>query len=100
MGEETLQALNDLTPKGTCLYTTIKHVSRGGMSREISVYVVHNERIRNINYYVGEVLGLRIGNHNGLVVKGCGMDMGYAIVSSVSEILYADNYALRHEHLF
>jgi hypothetical protein len=44
--------------------------------------------------------GFRLNkNGNGLVVGGCGMDMGFHAVYTLSRILYNDGYALKQRWL-
>jgi len=66
------------------IYTVIRHVSASGMQREISVRMIDGGRIISLDWLVSNALGVRIGNHNGLVVKGCGMDMGFHLVDQIN----------------
>jgi hypothetical protein len=68
------------------IYTVIRHVSNSGMQREISVKMIDAGRIIHLDYLVGEALGFKSGKHNGLVVKGCGMDMGFHLVDSINRV--------------
>ena len=79
------------------LYTICKHVSRTGMMRHIDVIFITEDRTPiNINWYI-EQLGLfnRAKHYNtlnadSLRVSGCGMDMGYYVVSTLSSVLFND----------
>lgn len=85
--------LKPLLVPGSTVYTKVDHVSRSGMSRVISAYVVDNGEIRDISYYVSEVLGWkRDKNHYGVKVGGCGMDMGFHMVYSFSRRLYPNGF--------
>lgn len=66
------------------IYTVIRHVSSSGMQREISVRMIDAGRIISLDWLVSNAMGIRIGNHNGLVVKGCGMDMGFHLVDGIN----------------
>jgi hypothetical protein len=68
------------------IYTVIRHVSASGMQREISVKMIDAGRIIHLDYLVSTALGTRIGKHGGLVVKGCGMDMGFALVDQINHL--------------
>jgi len=94
--------------EGQTVYTSIKSVSSSGMSRTMSLYVVDGDRIQNITYYVAQVLGWSLVEKNGsrvLRVGGCGMDMGFHTVYSLSSALFKGSvegdagYSLRHEWL-
>lgn len=101
--------LRQLAPTGATIYCVLRDVSRSGMSRRISFYVIQDNRPRCIDYLI-EVLGTggakRHGNKDGLVVPGCGMDMGFHVVYSLARSLHSDapgsgdaGYALQHSWL-
>lgn len=95
------EALADLLPSGSTVYTVLRSVSRSGMFRRIDLYTIDdNPRMREINGgkprmqyisgYVAVLLGLArppMGTQ-GLGVKGCGMDMGFHIVDSLAGALF------------
>jgi len=70
------------TPSDT-IYTVLRHVSNSGMQREISVKMIDAGRIIHLDYLVSTALGMKQGKHNGIVVRGCGMDMGFHIVHNI-----------------
>lgn len=99
-----LEKLRDLVPEGAQLYTILRSVSSSGMSRVISVVVVGNDgEIRNLDWHIDRAgLYKRTPNgakRDGLKVRGCGMDMGYAIVYDVSSALFGDGYKLKQSWL-
>jgi hypothetical protein len=98
--EEAIEQLRKWVPKGSTVYTILRHVSKSGMQRVISVVVflpdethVNNGKpiLIHPNYYVSKALGwplkIKMG-HDGVVVDGCGMDMGFHLVSTLSYALY------------
>lgn len=71
--------------------TVIRHVSSNGMSRDISVFYVKNNQILNITYSVAKAIGWPLVERNGsraIKVGGCGMDMGFHLVYTLSSVLY------------
>ncbi len=78
------------------LFTTLRSVSRSGMSRVIAVFAVpQNKSIASepvdITRVVAEVLDRKIKQTDcgtGIVVSGCGMDMGFELVYSLSQVLF------------
>lgn len=76
------------------LYTVLRHVSASGMQREISVKAVQDDEVMHLDYLVGQALDLTYGKHNGLKVRGCGMDMGFHLVDSINR---ATGLNLRHD---
>lgn len=103
---ERLRELFDAAPKKTA-YTLTRKVSSSGMTRRMSVFIVDSDGdLRDISYYVGAVLGWSITDvmgHRTVRVDGCGMDMGFHLVYSLSYALYRDvsveraGYVIRHE---
>lgn len=70
------------------VYTDLLHVSSSGMTREIKVIVIKDERPVNISWAVAKVLDWKLGNRDGVKVSGCGMDMGFHLVYSLSSSLF------------
>ena len=97
--------LRKLFPKGSTAYTVVTHVARSGMSRRIMVLAPtlttrHGKRVRTIfdaSYRVADLLSYRVHDSGGLIVGGCGMDMGFAVVYELAQALYGDGYALEQE---
>lgn len=82
---------------GDTVYTILKKVSSSGMTRHIEVVIPYigddgKPSIRNITYWVGEVLDYRVKN-DALVVGGVGMDMGFHVVYGLASVLYKDTFA-------
>ncbi len=67
------------------IYTILRSVSKSGLTRSIGFYIVdNNKNILNINYYISVIVGYKFNKaHDGLVVKGCGMDMGFHVVHTL-----------------
>lgn len=89
---EALAFIREHVPPGSKVKTTLRHVSRSGMQREISCFIVVDGSIRCIDWAVAGVTGYKIGKHGGLVVGGCGMDMGFHLVYTMSSIVYGGGY--------
>src|SRR5690242_20520391 len=86
--EESIARLREILPPGSTVRCILRHVSRSGMQREISLFALSPDDIRDVTHLVAEVLGDRVGKRQGIVVKGCGMDMGFHLVSTLSYYLY------------
>ena len=96
---EAISRLRKLLNKGDTVYTIIRHVSQSGMSREISMVTVRDGEIVSLDLFVKIACGRKIGHKNGIKVKGCGMDMGFVLVSELSEGLFGDYDALNQRWL-
>jgi hypothetical protein len=73
------------------VYQIVRHVSKSGMQREISTYVSDGEGgMRNLDWAISVVTGSRIGKHDGVVIGGCGMDMGFALLDHACTVFRTD----------
>ena len=82
--------LRRLFPVGSTARTILRHASDSGMTRWISVLGPDD---RDVSRTVASVLGLRLGaRHSGIKVEGCGMDMGFHLVYSLSRTLYPQGH--------
>lgn len=78
------------------VFTVLRHVSASGMSRDLSLFTVHDGEILNITWHASKVSSanssLRERNGFNVVrVSGCGMDMGFHSVYSLSIALFCPN---------
>ena len=101
--QEAIDHLRKYLKPGSRVYTSLKSVSSSGMSRRIECYipVVLNEEtgelgIYNISYYVARVLD-RNRNDTGILCSGCGMDMGFELVYSLSWELFRNDFDSHHD---
>ena len=79
---------------GTTIYAKVVRVNASGMSRQVRLYIVDKTdgRIVDISYWAAKVLGWGYagdGYRDGIRVSGCGMDMLFHTVYSLS---YAMGY--------
>ncbi len=103
---EAIEKLREWYPKGSTVYTILRHVSRSGMQREIGLVMIGDRDeqgyldLRHPNFAAADVLGLRMNKSgDGVTVGGCGMDMGYHLAYELSYALHGDGYALNHRWL-
>lgn len=74
---------------GETVYTIVRHVAPSGMSRVIDCYIMRKNKPLWIGYNVARLLGYPYHRqYQGMTVKGCGMDMCYAIVSDLGATLW------------
>ena len=94
--------------KGDRVYTIQRHVSASGMSRDISLIYVKAGVIHNITYSAALALGWPLSEKSGnraIRVSGCGMDMGFHTVYTLSSVVYRGTvesdagYLLEHRWL-
>lgn len=92
--EEALARLRAVLKPGDTVYTILRHVSRSGMQRSIGlVYVKDNVPSDWITGQVAKVLGWALDRDRyGVKVSGCGMDMGFHLVYSLSHALFPKGF--------
>ena len=95
--DETLAAIDYLRDKltpGRTVYTKLTHVSRSGMSRSIECYLAQGrDNLTDITWLVARATNSRLDhNHGGIVMQGCGIDMGFALVYGLGRTLYPDGF--------
>jgi hypothetical protein len=105
--EASLERLKSWIKKGDTLHTTVKHVSKSGMTRYITTRHLKPRafapvenltfvgeqpvQISNYDYHIARVLDLpEAPNYQGVKVGGCGMDMGFHLIYSLSRALFKD----------
>jgi hypothetical protein len=105
---EAIDFLRDVfaNQKKPTAYTILKSVSASGMSRTMKVVTYHEGQVIDLTWYVAKAGIGTLTERNGqrvLRVGGCGMDMGFHVVYSLSVALYGSandgGYNLRQEWL-
>lgn len=89
-------SLHALAPRGTRLFTELRHVNRDNTAREISVLVYDptSSDFRNLDSMVADLLDMKLGLRCGITVRGGGMDMGFALIDQLARRLHGDARAL------
>ena len=116
--KEALTSLKKYVKPGATIYTSLNHVSTSGMQRAIALYVVDKKsaRLVSLTGLAATLLGRKIHKNGGLIINGCGMDMGFALVYELGQAMWpkgtpkphgtrngvpdrAGGYALKHSWL-
>jgi len=95
--QDAIEELRKVLRPGDTVYTILRHVSRSGMTRGIDVYRMADKQPVWITGYVGKAIGQPQSfkdwnNSYGLRISGCGMDMGFHVVNTLSYILFPDSF--------
>jgi hypothetical protein len=85
--ERAISELNAKLPEGAEVSGIVKQVASSGMSRRIAFLAVVNGRIENISFEIGKALGIRWNDDGSLTVRGCGMNMVFAVVNELEQVL-------------
>jgi|SRR5581483_6570102 len=89
--QESINELRKIVQPGDTVYTKMIHVSRSGMSRVLDVYLIKDNTPLRITRRVAEAIGARYSRkHEGVVMGGCGMDMGFQAVYLLGRVLFPD----------
>lgn len=90
---KAIATLRDQLKPGDTLQTILRHVSRSGMQRAVSI--VHDGR--PLDSLFSEATFDRTSQHGGIVIDGCGMDMGFALVYRLGRTLYPQGFGVLSE---
>tara|TARA_R110000824_G_scaffold28841_1_gene96494 strand:+ start:26 stop:451 length:426 start_codon:yes stop_codon:yes gene_type:complete len=95
---DSIDHLRELLHPGDTVYTILDHCSRSGMTRHIRVVIARtgdDGRTYHLhpNWHVATALGVRQAKRgDGVVMGGCGMDMGFQLVYTLSATLWPDGF--------
>ena len=89
--------LRALLVPGAKVYCILRSVSAYSVSRSISLYVQKSDGdMRNIDSLSADALGYKLAKQAGVMVSGCGMDVGFHLVSSLGCALWPDGTGTPH----
>lgn len=92
--EEAIETLKEHMKPGDTVWTELKHVSRSGMTRYITVRLLRPDHAGECypydwTYTAAKALGWSFNDkHRAIKVGGCGMDMGFHLVHSLGYALW------------
>jgi hypothetical protein len=89
---EAIKRLRVMLHPGNTVYTILRHVSRSGQQREISVLIGGPNGIDDFSWTVAMAIENKIGKTGGIVMGGWGMDMGFALVYELSRVLFPEGF--------
>lgn len=78
------------------IYVIIRMVSRSGMLRRMSAFIIKDNQIYYISHLIEELTSYKRDKEGNIKVYGCGMDMCFALVSDFSERLFNDYKILNY----
>lgn len=88
--QEARERLRKWIKPGDTIYCILRHASRSGMTRVIDLVKVGDDgEILRIGYNAAKAVGWPYDRERGGVrVSGCGMDMGFHVVYTLSHVLF------------
>ena len=98
--EEAIAKLKEAIKPGDLLYTQLEHVTKSGMNRFIRVRKVEDNYPYEYTGLVAKALDWTYSDkYHAIKVGGCGMDMGFHLINTLSYTLYDDGYAIKQRWL-
>lgn len=87
---EAIARLKKILKPGDAVKCVLRHVSSSGMSRRIDFYHINRKgEMIYLSGYISTACGItRSRTKDGLVVSGCGMDMGFHVVYELARTLW------------
>lgn len=84
---------------GDTVYAVLRHRSSSGMMRVIDLFVIRKNQFDGqqkpwrIGWKAAQATGLTYDiKHEGIRIGGCGMDMGFHLVYSLSSVLFPEGF--------
>jgi hypothetical protein len=85
---EAIEHLRRVLHNGDTVFCVLANKASSGMSREIKLYQISGNREQWLSGWVSKAMDYApLGKNEGNVVRGGGMDMGFAIVDSLSHAI-------------
>jgi len=94
---QSIEKVKALLEDVNTVYGIVRHVSASGMSRDIDLYIIKDNRPVYLTGYASTILGYPMAKNRGMKVGGCGMDMVFHCVSSLAQAIGRDHKTLRSE---
>ena len=90
---EAIASLRKMLKPGDTVFTVLRSVSRSGMNRKIDLYKLEDNEPRWLSRLVARACDWTFDKKKDAVsVGGCGMDMGFHLVYSLSRTLFQDAF--------
>jgi hypothetical protein len=102
--DESAAYLKTILKPGDTVNTILRSCSRSGMSRRISLVIARDSEVVDISWHAARAMGEKVKQGGqyvqdaGIVVGGCGMDMGFSLVYNLSRSLWPDGFGYPVAH--
>lgn len=89
--QQAIGSLREILEPGQTVYSVLRHVSASGMSRRISFMIPRTDgSMCNLDNLISVACNYKQSDRQGLIVSGCGMDMGFAVVYHIGRTVWPD----------
>ena len=93
---QAISELHAMLQPGQTVYCTLRSVSRSGMQRRISLHVIKGAELISLDWHAARCMSYRQSDKGGLIVNGCGMDMGFALVYNLGAAVWPNGTDAPH----
>lgn len=99
--QTAIEELRRILPPGSTVSTVLTHVSSSGMSRNILPMIPDPDFPGEVRDLSRLIIHAGIGSKprgdygTGVMMRGMGMDMGFALVYKLASVIHGDGYALK-----
>lgn len=98
--DNAIEKLRELVPQGATIYVLLRRKNALGTCRWLEFYHIRDNELRCITWDVAQAIdGPYCRQHDALRVTGAGLDVGYASVDHLSQVLFGTGHMLRHKWL-
>lgn len=95
--QQAINSLLQLLKPAQTVHCILRKVSVSGMSRRISFVIFRDDGlICNLDRLISLACGYKHSDKQGLVVGGCGMDMGFSVVHNLGAVLWPEGTPSPH----
>lgn len=97
--KEAREQLREWLKPGDTVYTVLRHVSRSGMLRVISLHFIAPDDngqsfAMDLTRLAAKATGMTVDrDRDGIRIQGCGMDMGFELVYQLGRALWPEGFA-------
>lgn len=88
--EQAKDSLREILNHGDRVYCVLRSVSRSGMSRTIDFYAIKDNQPIWLSGHMAAAMGWTRAKDRGIIIGGCGMDMGFHAVYCLARTLWPD----------
>jgi hypothetical protein len=86
--KQLIKDIKKMVKKDSEIIVVIHSVSKSGMQRKMSAFVIYKKQLVNINWYIDKLGIAKRDQNNKLIINGCGMDMAFALTYKIKCKLY------------
>lgn len=95
--QNLIKDLKKKVKKNSEIIVVIHKISKSGMQRKMSVFVVYKKQLVNLNFDIARLDIARRDDNNHLVINGCGMDMAFDLTYRLKCKLYGYKVGIKNQ---